>query len=88
MQNLTSEQKQKVVDTLKEKGVTLTCPMCGNKDFVLIDGYFNNPLQSPFGPYTIGGPSVPSAALACSNCGFISQHALGMLGLIKTSENK
>jgi hypothetical protein len=88
IQQLTSEQKQKIVDILKEKGVTLACPMCGNKNFILIDGYFNNPLQSNFGDFHIGGPSIPSAALACSNCGFISQHALGMLGLLNNPENK
>jgi len=87
-QQLTSEQKEKIIETLKQKGVNQGCPMCGNKNFVLIDGYFNNHLQGDLSSYSLGGPSVPSIATACSNCGFISQHALGILGLLNNPDQK
>jgi hypothetical protein len=30
----------------------------------------------------MASPTVPAIAIACSNCGFISQHAAGALGLL------
>lgn len=87
-QLLTSEQKQNLINKLQEKGVKATCPMCGNKNFILADGYFNNPLQLDFQSIYIGGPSIPSIATVCSNCGFISQHSLGVLGLLNNPEKK
>lgn len=87
-QLLTQEQKQKIIDTLNAKGVKPTCPMCGHKNFILADGYFNNQMQTDFQSFAIGGPSIPSIATACSNCGFISQHALGVLGLLGNPDKK
>jgi ribosomal protein S27AE len=86
MQQLSPEQRQKIVEIFKQKGVTLKCPMCGNSKFILIDGYFTNLLQGDLKYYTIGGTSIPTIAATCSNCGFISQHSLGILGLLDTPE--
>jgi hypothetical protein len=58
--------------------------MCGHNKFVLADGFFNNSVQTNFeAALVLGGPSIPTIALICSNCGFISQHALGVLGLLE-----
>ncbi len=77
---LSEDQKKNLIQTINSKVATLTCPMCKNHKFVLADGYFNNPMQTDFSSISIGGPSIPSIAIVCSNCGFISQHALGVLG--------
>lgn len=84
---LSDADKQRIIDKLNEKGVRAPCPMCGNKNFVLADGYFNHPIQSnPRAGLVIGGPSIPTIAIICSNCGFTSQHALGALGLLDLLE--
>lgn len=90
---LTSEQKETIANTLKAKGVRLPCPRCGYAHFSLLDGIFNQPLtpgdaytnsymnmNDPFPP--LQGAGVPSVVTACSRCGFLSQHALGSLGLL------
>ena len=82
-------EKQKIAQLLNEKGVKTTCPMCGRDKFILADGYFNNHIQSGFkNGLELGGPSIPTVAIVCTNCGFTSQHALGVLGLLNNSEKK
>ena len=85
---LNTEQKQKLVEEIKKKVPNLTCPMCQNKNFVLADGYFNNTIQTDLKTFGIGGPSVPTIGIVCTNCGFVSQHALGVLGLLPKEEKK
>jgi hypothetical protein len=34
-----------------------------------------------------GGQTVPAAAIVCNRCGFLSQHALGALGLLPKNES-
>ena len=84
---MTEDDKKKVVDKLNERGVHPVCPMCGNKNFSLAEGYFNNILQGSIqSALVLGGPSVPTIAIICTNCGFTSQHALGALGLLQYKE--
>lgn len=66
--------------------MVLVCPRCGNAGFTIIDGIFNQPLQSEMSGLVLGGPSIPSAVTACQRCGFIAQHALGALGFLPTEE--
>ncbi len=80
-------EKNKIIKILEEKGAKLPCPRCGSAHFTLIEGYFNNILQNePIG-LVIGGPTIPSIVIACVNCGYLSQHAIGALGLM-SSESK
>lgn len=58
------------------------CPMCHKGPFTIIDGLFNLSLQSSLSSYTLGGTSVPMIAIICNNCGYVSFHALGALGLL------
>jgi hypothetical protein len=84
---LTDDEKKKIIAKLTEKKIVASCPMCGNKNFTLADGYFTNTLQmNPQGGLVIGGPSIPTIAIICMQCGFISQHALGILGLLQQPE--
>jgi ribosomal protein S27AE len=81
MNGLPLEEQNKIKEALFKKGIK-ACPMCSNKSFTLVEGYFNNTIQTNFTNVLIGGTSIPSAVLVCSNCGFMSQHALGVLGLL------
>jgi ribosomal protein S27AE len=89
---MTSEQANEVIQALKSKGVTRPCPRCGNSHFTLLEGFFNQPLSgdltSPSGTRGYpSGPTVPSIVTACARCGFLSQHALGVLELSDRADN-
>ena len=81
-------QKDKIIQKLVEKGAVLPCPRCGNKEFTIIDGYFNQTLQDELQGLVIGGPSIPSVVTACGRCGFLAQHALGALGMLPPQEKE
>lgn len=80
---MNQEKQQDIIKILNKKIGSAPCPMCGNKHFILADGYFCNSIQDNFNNITIGGKNVPAIAVICQNCGFISQHALGILGLLQ-----
>lgn len=77
------DKKKEIIKLLKERGAIAACPRCGNKNFALIDGYLNTSFGKEIAAgIVISGASLPSVAIVCSNCGFVSQHALGALGLL------
>jgi hypothetical protein len=86
LQPLAPEQKARIASALESRGATLPCPRCGTREFTLLDGYFNHPLQTELNVFNIGGPSVPIAVVACVRCGFLAQHALGALGLLPLAQ--
>ena len=86
MPEWSQEQKDRIIKALTEKGVELPCPRCGNSNFTLVNGYFAQPIQPELGSITLGGPNIPSVVTVCTRCGFISQHALGALGLLPSAE--
>ena len=83
---ISQEQKKEIIKALEARGANRNCPMCGNKNFAILDGYFQHSLQSTLAGMVIGGPSIPCAVVACTNCGYLSQHALGALGLLPEEE--
>ena len=81
---ISKEEKQKIISELNNRinlG-NLKCPMCGNNHFIIADGYFNTMMQDHLNGIVLGGTSIPSIAIVCNKCGFISSHALGVLGLL------
>ena len=84
---LDNEQKKKIGVALQNRQQNLTCPMCQNKNFIMADGYFNNSMQTNLEGFELGGPSIPTIAIICDKCGFVSQHALGVLGLLPKDPN-
>lgn len=81
------DEKTKIVKALEERKAILPCPRCGNKNFTLVDGYFNQSIQPEIGGgLVIGGPAVPSVVVVCVQCGFMAQHALGVLGLLPITQ--
>jgi len=76
----TPELRQKIIDKLQQVGVSQPCPRCKNMHFTIVDGFFMQPLQNDIeGALILSGPSVPSILIICTVCGYMSQHALGVL---------
>lgn len=75
--------RDKIANILTEKGATNRCHRCNSNQFSVLEGYSNLILQDDIGKgLVIGGPSVPVALVACNNCGAITSHALGAIGLL------
>ena len=89
MSELTQEQKNKYIKLLEELGAVQTCPRCGKDSFFLYD-YISNP-KSNLRLVDIyrEESKIPSIIVVCENCGFISQHAIGVLEKsIEAKQNK
>ena len=82
------EEQEKIITTLNERIKELTCPMCQNKKFVLANGYYYNILQSDLEQVSLDGQMTPVIGIICTKCGFLSQHALGALGLLSSEGEK
>lgn len=85
-QLLTTEQKDEIIKKLQTKGMPKGCPWCGTNTWTIADGYFNNTLQGSLQGFVFGGAFIPSIAVVCNNCGFMSQHAIGALGLLPKTD--
>jgi ribosomal protein S27AE len=86
--DLSPEQRERIIKALQDRGATRDCPRCGNKSFAVLGGYFNHPLQFNLGGLQLGGPSIPTAVVACTTCGWLAEHALGALGLLPAEPPK
>jgi hypothetical protein len=73
--------QKRIIERLN--GKNLICPMCQNNKFELLNGYLFETLQDSYTSVILGGSGVPTVGIYCLNCGFISQHAIGVLGLLK-----
>ena len=82
------DRKQRILNALNDRNVRLPCPRCGSPPFALMDGYFMQPVQMDLKGIVMGGPAIPSVVTVCKECGFISQHALGALGLLPEEGDK
>lgn len=82
-------EKDDVIKKLTEKRAVLPCSRCGCNSFTVLDGYSKIMLDEEIdGSLRLGGPMVPVTAVVCTNCGAITMHALGALGLLgKREEN-
>lgn len=86
---LTNERKKVIVQALASRVDKMECPFCHQGRFTLIDGYITDSVQNDFSYQIIGSKTtLPSVALVCNNCGFISQHSLGILGLLNSEDNE
>jgi hypothetical protein len=80
---LSKAESEKIARLLTEKGATKACHRCGHAAFTVIDGYSIFGIQENLSQgLVIGGPNVPVAMVACNNCGAITPHALGAIGLL------
>jgi hypothetical protein len=87
---INEQKKREILDLLGQRInlSSLKCPMCGHSNFTIADGYVRNEILDDFTNVTIGGTGIPSIPIICTNCGFISYHALGVLGLLNRSNLK
>lgn len=79
---LNEDNKKEIAKILNERISKLECPICHKGSFTIIDGYMVNQIHNKLGTFSLGGPAIPTIAIVCNNCGYISQHALGALGLL------
>jgi predicted RNA-binding Zn-ribbon protein involved in translation (DUF1610 family) len=82
------KEKEKLQAKIIERVVELKCPMCKGDNFIMAAGYFNNTLQSNLHITSLGGSSIPTIPIICENCGFTSQHALGILDNLNDLEDE
>lgn len=75
-------RQDELIAALEKKETRLPCSRCGATRFEIVGESFI-PIQENPNVLAIGGPSVPTVIVACSNCGHIWQHAIGSLGLLK-----
>lgn len=78
--------KETIKQSLEDKHATMPCPRCGNSAFSIGDGFFTLTVQEDLKKFSIGGKSMPVSAVVCNNCGYVSLHAIGVLGLLPKSE--
>ena len=88
MKIISDEKKLEIIKVLQQKGVNRLCPKCNHNNFTLLDGYFNQVIQPELKGISSSGLAVPSVVTVCTNCGYISQHALGILDLMPTEEKE
>jgi len=81
--------KNNLEKKIKAKGRSLVCPICGNNGFILADGFVNEILNDNIGAgLIVGGPSIPTVAVICNNCGHVMKFSAGVLELIPKTENE
>lgn len=82
MTDFSKTDQDLIVKTLTDRGAIRPCPRCGRPDFSLAPGLFSHPLQYKVSSLNLGGQNIPVAVVVCNNCGYLSEHALGTLGLL------
>jgi ribosomal protein L37E len=77
-----NELKEEIAKKIRERNALKPCARCGNTKFSVVDGI----AQIGFGQDTQNvqiGTMIPCAIIGCDNCGNLTFHALGALGLLK-----
>ncbi len=83
---LKDDERKKIIDILNQRIGQSICPICHKGHFSIVDGYSSIMLANNYHEINLGGSVLPYVMLVCDNCGFISQHALGSLGLLEKKE--
>jgi ribosomal protein L37E len=76
---------EEIIETLEARGVNKPCARCGKNRFSFVSKAMVF-IQDDFRNIEIGGKSVPTVTIACDNCGNLSFHAIGALGLLKEAK--
>jgi ribosomal protein S27AE len=76
------ERANLIIQALSKKGVNKPCPRCGHPHFSVV-AETAIPINSDPAVVALNVEVVPTVIVACSNCGFVTQHALGALDLVR-----
>lgn len=79
---ISRELRMKIAREIRKRIPNLRCPMCGSERMDVESGFIHNHLTTQKLEPRLFGVSIPSIPLVCQNCGFISQHALGILSVL------
>jgi hypothetical protein len=78
-------RQDEIIKALESKDAIQPCPRCRNKQFEVI-GETGIPLAPERGASWFGpAPTVPVILVSCKKCGYMAQHATGILGLSRPS---
>lgn len=82
--------KDDIATKLKEKNATKGCHRCGHESFTILEGFSNIRLELDLTMvgFLIGGPTLPVVNIVCNNCGAITSHAIGALGMLSKETEK
>lgn len=84
-------EMNEVIEALEHKGAVNPCHRCGNRSFSVLDGFSKLPALLPdfsmMEGMVVGGPLIPVIYIACNNCGAVTPHAIGSLGLLEENSN-
>lgn len=80
---MTNSEKDKIIRRFWEIIPEPICPMCKGREFSVLDSYLVNPVIDDYRkPQALMRRSVPTVSIVCTKCGFISQHSMGVMGLL------
>jgi len=80
--------KDEIIQVLLKKGAVHPCHRCGVSSFSVIDGFSKLIVEKDLEEIqnlNLGGPTIPVIMIACNNCGAITMHGMGALGLLPTT---
>jgi hypothetical protein len=78
---LDPEVHREIAAALDAHGAKQPCPRCDTNTWVLLDGFLNHSGTDKPGTVVLGGTTIPTIALICRNCGFLSLHSAVILGV-------
>jgi hypothetical protein len=78
---LTAEERERIAETLAERGARGACPACHENDWLIGDGYSLLVMRADLRDWTTQGPTLPLISRICRHCGHVSLHAAIALGL-------
>lgn len=76
------QRSDQLIQALRDKGVNRPCPRCLATRFDVVGEAVISINEDP-GMMNTGGPAIPVVLVACSHCGFVSQHAQAVLGVMR-----
>ena len=82
---MNQQEKEKIAAALMQRGVKAPCPRCNSYNFEIV-GLTTLFINEDQNFLKIGGPGISTVIVACSNCGFITLHALNVLGIINNGK--
>lgn len=82
------KEKNRIMRRFMEVIPNPECPMCHGHQFGVVDSYLVNPVTEDYRkPHALVRRSIPTVAIVCAKCGFISQHSMAALRLLNNNDS-